>query len=110
MLKAEIEGRSYSPPPPSAVPPPQRGGGGGGGAGSRSPASSGSRNPSAGKNLDDWGNWDGDKVRWGTWNGDKDFRLLIDCLQHHFHIMYRYDISHRRDIHASLPLYAGRWQ
>ena len=78
MLKAEIEGRSYSPPPPSAVPPPQRGGGGGG-AGSRSPASSGSRNPSAGKNLDDWGNWDGDKVRWSTRGAVITVDLFIVC-------------------------------
>ena len=60
MLRAEVEGRSYSPPPPSAVPPPQRGGGV---SARSSPASTaaGSRNPSAAKNLDDWGNWDGDK-------------------------------------------------
>jgi hypothetical protein len=60
MLRAEVEGRSYSPPPPSAVPPPQRGGGV---SVRSSPASTavGSRNPSAAKNLDDGGNWDGDQ-------------------------------------------------
>ncbi len=74
MLKAELEGRPFTPPPPSSVPPPQRGGGGGGssiGASSRSSpgnTTQGSRNASASKNLDEWGNWDEDKVRaTGTW-------------------------------------------
>ena len=64
MLKAEVEGRPFSPPPPSSVPPPQRGGGGGGGGGHRSSpgnTASGSRNASN-KNLEEWGNWDGEKV------------------------------------------------
>lgn len=60
MLRAECEGRPFSPPPPSAVPRFSSG------PSSRaSPAGSGanSRNASQAKNLDDWGDWDNDKVR-----------------------------------------------
>ncbi len=58
MLKAEVEGRPYTPAPPSSIPAPLRGGGGS----SKSSPANGSRNGSS-KNLDEWGTWDGDKVR-----------------------------------------------
>mmetsp|Transcript_9445 Transcript_9445/g.28713 ORF Transcript_9445/g.28713 Transcript_9445/m.28713 type:complete len:480 (-) Transcript_9445:182-1621(-) len=67
MLRAEVEGRAFSPPPPSAVPPPVRGGGGakaGVGMGS-------SRNTSKAKAEDDWGeDWGDDKGGNGSGGGD----------------------------------------
>ncbi|GAX74151.1 hypothetical protein CEUSTIGMA_g1600.t1 [Chlamydomonas eustigma] len=63
MLRAEVEGRPFTPPPPSSVPPPQKSGIASSGVSSKSsPAATraGSRTASAAKNLDEWGNWDGD--------------------------------------------------
>lgn len=61
MLRAEVEGRPYSPPPPSAVPPPSLGGPAGSGKSSMGNSAANSRSASN-KNLDEWGDWD-DKVR-----------------------------------------------
>lgn len=64
MLKADVDGRPYSPPPPSAVPPPSTtGASAGSNYSARSSVTSSvanSRNAST-KNLDDWGDWDADK-------------------------------------------------
>ena len=65
MLRADVEGRPFSPPPPSAVPPPMLGGGSGSNKSSHTNSAVNSRNASQAKNLDDWGDWDGDKV--GCW-------------------------------------------
>lgn len=52
MIRAEIEGRCYTPPPPSSVPPPSSG------ALRSAPATmANSRNASASKGMDDWGDW-----------------------------------------------------
>lgn len=56
VIRAEVEGRSYTPPPPSQVPPPTSGGS----MRSAAPTMSTSRNASA-KNLDDWGDWGDNK-------------------------------------------------
>ena len=54
-LRADVEGRSYTPPPPSAVPPTGV---------SRSGGSSANQSRAASaKNLDEWGDWGDSKVR-----------------------------------------------
>lgn len=61
MLRADCEGRAFSPPPPSAVPPPVTGGRGGSSKGaSAMDSGTSSRTVSKSKGLDDWGDDWGD--------------------------------------------------
>ncbi|KAG2483137.1 hypothetical protein HYH03_017983 [Edaphochlamys debaryana] len=56
-LRAEVEGRSYTPPPPSEVPPPSSGGGAGAVGAARTHSSA--RASPAKRGDDDWGDWGG---------------------------------------------------
>mmetsp|Transcript_34948 Transcript_34948/g.77712 ORF Transcript_34948/g.77712 Transcript_34948/m.77712 type:complete len:472 (+) Transcript_34948:236-1651(+) len=67
MLKAEVEGRPYSPPPPSSVPPPST-------ASRSGPASAvGSRTGSASKNMDEWEDWGDNKTNNSGFSGKSEY-------------------------------------